>query len=220
MRDVHDAGGEGKIVEVDVRSTESVDAFADSLMSAWHRIDIAVANAGILREAAFDRMSDEQWHDMLNVDLHGVMRTARAGLRHIGEGGSLAAVSSIAGGVYGWEKHAHYATAKAGVHRAWSAASQSNRGRGNPGQCRHTRIDPDTAVHGPSQFALCRGAGTRAERDTRGGRVYTPEEVADVIAFLTSPPAPISLVNPSSSTARLPSRCATEMGRRMKPTTS
>src|SRR5919205_752596 len=66
LRDVHDVGGEGKIVEVDVRSTESVDAFADDLMSAWQRIDIAIANAGILREAAFDTISDEQWHDMLD----------------------------------------------------------------------------------------------------------------------------------------------------------
>ena len=84
-------------------------------MATWRRIDIAVANAGILRGAAFDAITDEQWHDLLDVDLHGVMRTARAGLRHMGEGGSVTAVSSIAGGVYGWQNHAHYATAKAGV---------------------------------------------------------------------------------------------------------
>ncbi len=52
---------------------------------------------------------------MLDVDLTGVMRTFRAAVRHMGEGGALVAISSIAGGVYGWQDHSHYAAAKAGV---------------------------------------------------------------------------------------------------------
>ena len=60
-------------------------------------------------------MTDERWHDMLDVDLTGVMRTLRAGSAKMTDGGAMVAVSSIAGGVYGWEEHAHYAAAKAGV---------------------------------------------------------------------------------------------------------
>ena len=188
LRDVHDAGGEGKIVEVDVRSTESVEAFAADLVTTWRRIDIAIANAGILRGSAFDAITDEQWHDLLNVDLHGVMRTARAGLRHIGEGGSVTAVSSISGGVYGWQGHAHYATAKAGVLGLVRslAVEYGPRGiRANaviPGLIR-TPQSTD-AVNSLGQEGLDRAAGY-----IPWGRVGYPREVAEVIAFLSSPQA-------------------------------
>jgi 3-oxoacyl-[acyl-carrier protein] reductase len=188
LRDVHDVGGEGKIVEVDVRSTESVDSFADDMMAAWHRIDIAIANAGILRESAFDEISDEQWHDLLDVDLHGVMRTARAGLRHMGEGGSVTAISSIAGGVYGWQKHAHYTTAKAGVIGLVRslAVEYGPRGiRANaviPGLIR-TPQSTD-AINSLGEEGLARAGGY-----IPWGRVGHPREVAEVIAFLSGPQA-------------------------------
>jgi 3-oxoacyl-[acyl-carrier protein] reductase len=188
LRDVHDAGGEGKIVEVDVRSTQSVDAFAEELMAAWSRIDIAIANAGILRGSAFGDITDEQWHELLNVDLHGVMRTARAGLRHMGDGGSVTAISSIAGGVYGWQNHAHYATAKAGVLGLVRslAVEYGPRGiRANaiiPGLIR-TPQSTD-AVNSLGQDGLDRAGGY-----IPWGRVGHPREVAEVIAFLSSPRA-------------------------------
>lgn len=188
LRDVHDAGGEGKIVEVDVRSTESVDAFAADLVAAWRRIDIAIANAGILRGSAFDDITDEQWHDLLDVDLHGVMRTARAGLRHMGEGGSVTAVSSIAGGVYGWQEHAHYATAKAGVLGLVRSLAVEYGPRGMranaviPGLIRTPQSTDAVNSLGPEGL-------DRAGGYIPWGRVGHPREVAEVIAFLSSPQA-------------------------------
>src|SRR5438128_17054 len=115
LRQVKDAGGEAVIHEVDVRRTDSVEAFAQRAVDEYGRLDYAVANAGILRNAPLADLSDERWHDMLDVDLTGVLRTLRAGAARMGDGGAMVAVSSIAGGVYGWEEHAHYAAAKAGV---------------------------------------------------------------------------------------------------------
>jgi 3-oxoacyl-[acyl-carrier protein] reductase len=188
LRNVHAAGGEGRIIEVDVRSTHSVDSFAEALMSTWQRIDIAIANAGILRGAAFGDMSDEQWHDLLDVDLHGVMRTARAGLRHMGQGGSVTALSSIAGGVYGWQNHAHYATAKAGVIGLVRsiAVEYGPRGiRANaviPGLIRTPQSTDAVNSLGPDGL-------DRAGGYIPWGRVGQPREVAEVIAFLSSPQA-------------------------------
>jgi len=188
MKDVSDAGGEGLIVEVDVRSTESVDAFAETLVAEWRRLDIAIANAGILRQSAFDTLTDEQWHDLLDVDLHGVMRTARAGLRHMGAGGSVTAVSSISGGVYGWSDHAHYTTAKAGVIGLVRslAVEYAHRGiRANaviPGLIRTPQSCDSVNSLGPD--GLDRAAGF-----IPWGRVGDPREVAEVIAFLSSPQA-------------------------------
>ena len=108
---VEECGGEAVVIEVDVRDTASVAAFVGAAVARWGRLDTAIANAGILRAAPFAAMTDAQWDDVLQVDLHGVMRTARAAVPHLGAGGSIVAVSSIAGGVYGWCEHAHSASA-------------------------------------------------------------------------------------------------------------
>lgn len=185
LRAVHDAGGEGLIVEVDVRSTDSVDAFAETLVSAWQRLDIAVANAGVLREAAFGAITDDQWHDLLNVDLHGVMRTARAGLRHMSAGGSAVAISSIAGGVYGWQNHAHYATAKAGVIGLIRSLAVEY----GPAGIRANAVIPGL-IRTPQSSDAVNSLGPdgldRAGGYIPWGRVGDPREVAEVIAFLSS----------------------------------
>ena len=58
LRLVKDAGGQGVIHEVDVRSTPSVDAFAERAVQEYGRLDYAVANAGILRNSPLAEMTD------------------------------------------------------------------------------------------------------------------------------------------------------------------
>lgn len=182
---VAEVGGEGEVVEVDVRSTASVEAFVTGTVERWGRLDVAVANAGILRGVPFASMSDEQWDDILQVDLHGVMRTARAAVPHLGPGGSVVAVSSIAGGVYGWQEHAHYATAKAGVLglvRSLAVELGPTGVRVNaviPGLIETPQSSDPVNSLGPDGLE-------RAGGYIPAGRVGRPEEVAEVIGFLTS----------------------------------
>ncbi|GAB4098585.1 SDR family NAD(P)-dependent oxidoreductase [Sinomonas halotolerans] len=188
LRRVKDAGGAGVIHEVDVRSTESVDAFARRAVDEYGRLDYAVANAGILRNAPLHELFDERWNDMLDVDLTGVLRTLRAGAAHMSEGGSMVAVSSIAGGVYGWEEHAHYAAAKAGVLGLVRSVAVEL----GPRQVRANAVIPGL-IETPQSLDPVNSLGPegleRAGRDIPWGRVGRPEEVAEVIGFLTSPAA-------------------------------
>ena len=133
-------------------------------------------------------MTDEQWDDILQVDLHGVMRTARAAVRHLGQGGAIVAISSIAGGVYGWAEHAHYATAKAGVLglvRSLAVEFGPRGIRANaiiPGLIETPQSSDPVNSLGPD--------GLRAAGDyIPWGRVGRPEEVAEVVAFLAGPAA-------------------------------
>ena len=182
---VRDVGGEAAIVEVDVRSTDSVNAFVDDVLGRWGRLDTAVANAGILRAAAFPSMTDEQWDDVLQVDLHGVMRTARAASAHLGVGGSIIAISSIAGGVYGWGDHAHYATAKAGVIGLVRSLAVELGPRG----VRANAIIPGL-IETPQSLDAVNSLGPEGLRAAGdyipNGRVGRPEEVASVATFLAS----------------------------------
>ncbi|WP_026532318.1 SDR family NAD(P)-dependent oxidoreductase [Arthrobacter sp. H41] len=185
LRLVEEAGGAAVIHEVDVRTTESVDAFAERALSEFGRLDYAVANAGILRNSPLNELSDELWNDMLNVDLTGVLRTLRAGSQRMREGGALVAVSSIAGGVYGWEEHAHYAAAKAGVLGLVRSVAVELGPRG----IRANAVIPGL-IETPQSLDPVNSLGPdglkRAGKDIPWGRVGTPREVADVIGFLTS----------------------------------
>ena len=185
LRLVKEAGGQAAIHEVDVRSTEAVDAFAQRAVEEYGRLDYAVANAGILRNSVLADLSDDRWSDMLDVDLTGVLRTLRAGAGRMTEGGAMVAVSSIAGAVYGWEGHAHYAAAKAGVLGLIRSLAVEL----GPRQIRANAVIPGL-IETPQSLDPVNSLGPdglqRAGKDIPWGRVGKPEEVASVIAFLTS----------------------------------
>ncbi len=185
LRRVLQEGGDGVVHEVDVRDSAQVEAFAQRAVEEWGRLDIAVANAGVLRRASLDEMTDDAWDDMLQVDLTGVLRTLRSAGRRFRGPGAMVAISSIAGGVYGWGDHAHYAAAKAGVLglcRSLAVELAPRQIRVNaviPGLIETPQSSDPVNSLGPEGLA-------RAGDDIPWGRVGQPKEVASVIRFLTS----------------------------------
>ncbi|WDF33968.1 SDR family NAD(P)-dependent oxidoreductase [Arthrobacter agilis] len=182
---VRTAGGQAVIQEVDVRSSASVDTFAQRALDEYGRLDYAIANAGILRNAPLNELTDDLWTAMLDVDLTGVLRTLRSASQRMDGPGALVAISSIAGGVYGWEEHAHYAAAKSGVlGLIRSVASELG-----PRHIRANAVIPGL-IETPQSLDPVNSLGPdgleRAGKDIPWGRVGRPEEVADVIGFLTS----------------------------------
>jgi len=101
----------------DVRSPEQLKAVVEKGVDALGRLDIVSANAGIWSHAPLIEMSDEMYHDMIDVNQHGVYNTCRATvpvLLEQDEGGSIVITSSTAGRK-GFPNHAHYASAKHAV---------------------------------------------------------------------------------------------------------
>ena len=105
-------------LEADVRSTADMQRLADTAMAEFGRIDFLLANAGILTLSDTTwELTDEQWDDMIDINLTGVFKACRAVVPHIragGNGGSIVITSSIAGlkGVAGCT---HYTAAKHGI---------------------------------------------------------------------------------------------------------
>jgi SDR family mycofactocin-dependent oxidoreductase len=104
--------------EADVRDAAAVQAVVDEGVSQFGRLDVISANAGI---ASFVEntwsMTEEQWEEMIAVNLSGVWRTVRAGIPKMiegGNGGSIVLTSSTAG-VKGMAGIGHYVAAKHGV---------------------------------------------------------------------------------------------------------
>jgi 3-oxoacyl-[acyl-carrier protein] reductase len=201
------AGGECVVHEVDVRDSAQVDAFAQRALDEWGRLDIAIANAGVLRKAALAELDDAAWDDLVQVDLTGVLRLLRSAAARMAGPGAMVAVSSIAGGVYGWGDHAHYGAAKAGVLGLCRSLAVELAPRGIrvntviPGYVETPQsLDPVNSL-GPEGLERA-GAGIPL------GRVARPEELATVIRFLTSPEASYvtgqSLVVDGGLTVRMP----------------
>lgn len=182
---VEEAGGQCLMLPLDVTDSQSVDALAEQAIQTFGRLDYAVANAGLLRRAPLLEMTDQAWNAMLDVDLTGVMRTFRAAVRHMGEGGALVAISSIAGGVYGWQDHAHYAAAKAGVPGLCRSLAVELAGRG----IRCNAVIPgliETPQSLDSQNSLGPEGLAKAAKAIPLGRVGRADEVASLVRFLTS----------------------------------
>jgi SDR family mycofactocin-dependent oxidoreductase len=103
--------------ESDVRDQGSLDAAVSDGVAELGGLHIVVANAGISNWSRFWEMPEDQWQTMLDVNLGGVWRTFKAAapvLIEQGRGGSMIAISSVAG-LKALPGQAHYSAAKHGV---------------------------------------------------------------------------------------------------------
>ncbi|ORB75358.1 mycofactocin-coupled SDR family oxidoreductase [Mycobacterium scrofulaceum] len=104
--------------EVDVRDYDALKAAVDGGVEQLGRLDIICANAGIGNGGqTLDKTSEEDWRDMIDVNLSGVWKTVKAGVPHLisqGDGGSVILTSSV-GGLKAYPHTGHYIAAKHGV---------------------------------------------------------------------------------------------------------
>ncbi|GAB91298.1 mycofactocin-coupled SDR family oxidoreductase [Gordonia rhizosphera] len=111
-------GAEYRLHACDVRDLKGLErAVADGLV-AFGGIDIVLPTAGITSLGATWELSEEQWDEMVAINLSGVWRTLRATLPAMverGAGGSIVLTGSIAG-IIGMPYLAHYAATKHGVN--------------------------------------------------------------------------------------------------------
>ena len=101
----------------DVRSAAELNEAVEKGVAALDRLDVVAANAGIWSHAPLMEMSDEMYHEMIDVNQHGVYNTCRAAVPQLiaqDEGGSIIITSSTAGRK-GFANHVHYSSAKHAV---------------------------------------------------------------------------------------------------------
>jgi SDR family mycofactocin-dependent oxidoreductase len=109
--------GRGCISEaVDVRNQADLDSVVARGVAEFGRLDTVIANAGIASFAPFWEMSDQMWNDMIDVNLTGVWRTAKAAAPTLIEqkSGSIILISSV-NGKEPLLNYCHYTAAKHGV---------------------------------------------------------------------------------------------------------
>jgi SDR family mycofactocin-dependent oxidoreductase len=104
--------------EVDVRDYDALKAAVDSGVEQLGRLDIICANAGIGNGGqTLHKTREDDWRDMIDVNLSGVWKTVKTGVPHLisqGQGGSIILTSSV-GGLKAYPHTGHYIAAKHGV---------------------------------------------------------------------------------------------------------
>jgi NAD(P)-dependent dehydrogenase (short-subunit alcohol dehydrogenase family) len=119
------AGGTGVAEPGAVGSSEVAERLVDRAVATFGRLDVMVANAGILRDRMLWKLSDEEFDAVVAVHLRGTFTCVRAAVRRMreqGGGGRIVAVGSPAG-QRGNVGQTNYSAAKAaivGMVRTWS----------------------------------------------------------------------------------------------------
>lgn len=102
---------------VDIRDDEALRQLVADSVEQFGRLDIVVANAGVLSWGRVWELTDEQWDTVIGINLSGTWRTLRAAVPAMidtGRGGSIVVVSS-AGGLKATPGNGHYSASKHGL---------------------------------------------------------------------------------------------------------
>ncbi len=113
---ITESGGEAFAIQADVSDADGVKAMVDKTMEMFGSIDILVNNAGITRDNLLMRMKEDEWDDVININLKGVFLCTKGVTRQMmrQRAGRIVNVASIVG-VSGNPGQANYVAAKAGV---------------------------------------------------------------------------------------------------------
>ena len=153
---------------VDVRDSAGLQSALDDGVAQLGKLDVVSANAGVFSTARFEDLTDDQWDDMIGVNLTGVFRTARAAVPHLKanpHGGAMVLTSSTAG-VKGIPNAAHYVAAKHGVVGLMKTlANELAPHRIRVNSLHPTTVDTDM-IQNPAMYGLFRpDLGTSATRE-------------------------------------------------------
>ncbi len=176
--------------EADVRDDAALRQLVADGAEQFGRLDIVVANAGVLNWGRLWELSDEQWNTVIDTNLTGTWRTLRAAIPAMieaGKGGSIIVVSSAAG-LKATPGNGHYAASKYGLVGLTNTLALELGEFGirvnsiHPYSVDSPMIDDDTMMKLFAQYPHYVHSFPPMPLQPRG--FMSPDEVADVVAWL------------------------------------
>jgi 3-oxoacyl-[acyl-carrier protein] reductase len=174
-----------KSVQMDVTSTESVEAAFTSIEEQWGLPEIIVANAGMTKDGLVMRMNDEDFESVIDTNLTGAFRVARRATKGLLKlkRGRLIFVGSVVGSV-GSAGQVNYSSSKAGLVGMARSFARELGSRG---------ITANVIAPGFVETDMTATLDEKRRGEIAGsvplGRFCTAEEIADVVTFIASPQA-------------------------------
>jgi len=129
-------GANSVILPCNLSDSGAVDALVPQAVEALGQLDILVSNAGITRDNLAMRMKDEEWSDVIRINLEATFRLARAALKPMmrARTGRIISITSVVGAM-GNPGQANYAASKAGLIGMSKALAQEVASRGITVNC-------------------------------------------------------------------------------------
>ena len=116
VEEIRAAGGEAIANDASVTDAPAIEAMAGQTLDAFGRIDILIANAGILRDRSFGKMSLEEFQAVLDVHLMGTVLPVKAVWETMkAQGYGRIVVTTSSSGLYGNFGQANYGAAKMAI---------------------------------------------------------------------------------------------------------
>jgi 3-oxoacyl-[acyl-carrier protein] reductase len=176
------AGGEATIRCFDVADAEGTEQAFNSILDDCGRIDILVNNAGVTRDTLMLRMKEEDWQQVMQINLSGMYHCSKAAIRPMirQRRGRIINITSIIG-IIGNAGQVNYASAKAGAIGLTKALAREVASRG---------VTVNAVAPGFIETEMTQGLSAQAKaelvRQIPLGRWGTPQDVADCVGFLVS----------------------------------
>jgi 3-oxoacyl-[acyl-carrier protein] reductase len=175
-------GGRTSIVPANLSDSAAVDGLIGLAEAAAGQVDILVANAGITRDGLLLRMKDDDWEQVLKVNLESYFRLSRAALRGMMKRrfGRIIGITSVVG-VMGNPGQANYAASKAGMIGFSKALAQEVATRGVTVNC----VAPGF-IESPMTDALNEAQKAQILATIPNGRLGSGGDVAAACVYLAS----------------------------------
>ena len=175
-------GGLVKAFKSDASNFDAAQVLVDEVVAEFGTIDVLVNNAGITRDTLLMRMSEEQWDEVININLKSVFNLTKAVQRPMlkASSGSIINMSSVVG-VSGNAGQANYAASKAGMIGFTKSIAQELGSR---------NIRCNAIAPGFIETEMTASLDEKVVQEWRTSiplkRGGTPDDVANVVLFLGS----------------------------------
>jgi len=182
VEEIKNFGGSAVAFQADVSDSTQVEELLKKIMERFPTLDILVNNAGVTRDALLVRTSEEDWDQVMKVNLKGAFNLTKR-VAHVmmkQKSGRIVNISSVIG-LMGNVGQSAYATSKAGLIGLTKSAAKELAGRG---------ITVNAVAPGYIETAMTENLPQSAKDGFLNlipfKRAGTPEDVANLVAFLVS----------------------------------
>jgi NAD(P)-dependent dehydrogenase (short-subunit alcohol dehydrogenase family) len=171
------AGGEANYAVADVARQDLVVAAIQKTVDLWGRIDVIVNNAAMMTFKPLVDLTEEEWDQVLAVNLRSVFLFCKYGLPHMPDGGAIVNVSSV---------HAHQTTPNVSPYAASKGAMEALT-RGLSREVDHRKIRVNCVAPGAVNTPmLWSNPNIKSGAEKIEGSVGEPEDIAAAIAYIAS----------------------------------
>jgi len=181
-QEIEAAGARSEVSPCDVGNSQALQELIEAVASTHGRLDILVNNAGITRDGLILRMTDQDFDDVININLRSAFVACRAAVRPMMRGrfGRIINIGSITG-LMGNPGQSNYAAAKAGLVGMTKSIAKEMGSKGitanvvAPGF-----VETDMIANLPAEMM------EEVKKNLPVRRFGKPEEIAHAVSFLAS----------------------------------